>query len=153
MGGGVSSAADPNDPDDLKQHGNACYKAGDHLGAILHYSQALEKSPDDPKLYSNRSAAFADSGQLSHAHADALSAIKLDSSWAKGYFRAGVALDRLGQKADAISFFDKALALDPDNESIQKAIEKAGQDFNPALRGTSRRPSTGHTARAAPSTP
>ena len=75
-------------------------------------------------------------GQFAKALVDAEAASEIKPEWTKPYFRAGSALLALGRQADAIDSLDKALALDPGNQSVIKIKEQAGANFSPTARGT-----------------
>ena len=71
--------------DDYKEKGNLCIKDANYAEAILHYTQAIKLSPNDPILYSNRSLAFLKFKQYYYAYEDAEKSIQLKPDWAKVY--------------------------------------------------------------------
>lgn len=73
----------PETPNDHKEHGNACIRAGNYIEAILHYSFAIKLNPNEATFYSNRSLAYFKLDQLYYANADAEKAIQLKPDWAK----------------------------------------------------------------------
>lgn len=54
-------------------------------------------------------------------------AISLKPSWAKGYYRAGLALAALNRAADAVDNLKRALALDPSNKTVVTKIAEVGR--------------------------
>lgn len=61
------------DPADLKEEGNALFKAGDMQGAVCCYTKALkltDNQADSAVLYRNRSACYLKLEEYSKAEAD-----------------------------------------------------------------------------------
>ena len=109
---------------DLKDRGNDAFKAGDTAKAIDFYSQAIEISPDDHLLYSNRSAAYIKMDFISKSLKDAEKAVELCPTWSKGYVRLGTAQQGLKRMEAALASFKKAFELDEDSGIAKKAIQK-----------------------------
>lgn len=61
----------------------------DFGAAITAYTQAIEIHPTNPVYFSNRSAAYAQVGQLDKAIEDAKEASKVDPKFGKAYSRLG----------------------------------------------------------------
>ena len=55
-----------------------------------------------------------------------MSAVKIAKDWVKGHIRVGAASMGLGRFTDAREAYDRALALDTDNEQIIKSLKEAG---------------------------
>ena len=49
---------DPQKANESREEGNTLFKAGDFPGAVRAYSEAIKRSPDDPRGYANRAAAY-----------------------------------------------------------------------------------------------
>jgi histone-lysine N-methyltransferase SETD3 len=79
------------------------------------------KGDDQAPLYANRSAAFAAKMQFSEALGDAESAIKLKSTWSKGYYRKGQALEGLMRLPEANIAYKAGLDVDPKDDILSKA--------------------------------
>ncbi len=89
--------------------------------AAMHLSDAISIDPSNHTLYSNRSAAFAALENYPRALTDANKCISLAPSFAKGYFRAGHALESLQRHAEALTRFEQGSAIDPTSPELQIA--------------------------------
>lgn len=111
--------------DEAKAKGNAAFSAGNYDDAIRHFTTAIELSPDNHVLYSNRSAAYASLNQFTEALSDAKKTVELKPDWPKGYSRLGAAQLGLHNYSDAVSAYKKGLELDPNNEGLQSGLKDA----------------------------
>ncbi|CAN6338870.1 unnamed protein product, partial [Urochloa humidicola] len=111
----------------LKDQGNAQFKAGSYLKAAALYTQAIKLDPDNATLYSNRAAAFLQLVKLSKALADAETTVKLKPQWEKGHFRKGCVLEAMERYEEAISAFEVALQLNPQNTEVSRKIKRLSQ--------------------------
>ena len=75
-----------------KDLGNTHYKAGQYEAALLSYGKAIELCPETAAYYGNRAAAALMKRQYKLAVQDCLQATKLNTSFARGYQRAGMFL-------------------------------------------------------------
>jgi tetratricopeptide (TPR) repeat protein len=98
--------------------GNAAFKAGDHGKAIEYYTYATEMDPKNPIFYTNRSFAYSKMGKWDKSLRDANKSIKLKADWAKGHWRAGVALTNLGRLEEAMNALAQCTQLDPKNKQF-----------------------------------
>lgn len=80
---------DPAKAEEEKEVGNQFFKKGDYSNAVKHYSEAIKRNPDDPKLYSNRAACYTKLAAFDLGLKDCDTCIKLDSTFIKGYIRKG----------------------------------------------------------------
>ncbi len=69
--------------DELKKKGNDAMKDNDFDLAVKFYSEAIEQSPDNHVLYSNRSAALMKLDNFEAALEDAEKTIQIKEDWAK----------------------------------------------------------------------
>ena len=65
--------------------GNEALKKGDAKEAIKLYSQAIEVTPENHVLYSNRCAAYMKLEEFDHALEDAETTVKINPQWTKVY--------------------------------------------------------------------
>ncbi|KAA3475900.1 hsp70-Hsp90 organizing protein 3 [Gossypium australe] len=111
--------------DEAKAKGNAAFSSGDFNAAIKHFTDAINLSPTNHVLYSNRSAAYASLHQYEAALSDAKKTVELKPDWSKGYSRLGAAHLGLHQYQDAVSAYKKGLEMDPNNEALKSGLADA----------------------------
>jgi len=119
-----------------KNKGNQEFQAGNYAKAVEYYTYACEMEPKNHIFLTNRSTAYAAMKQWEKSLRDADKAIALNGSWAKGFFRKGIALFELGQFQEAAGAFKKAASLEPENAEVQRRYEEANRlwkkDLSPA---------------------
>ncbi|KAB2067134.1 hypothetical protein ERO13_A09G195100v2 [Gossypium hirsutum] len=111
--------------DEAKAKGNAAFSSGDFNTAVKHFTEAINLSPSNHVLYSNRSAAYASLHQYDSALSDAKKTVDLKPDWSKGYSRLGAAHLGLHQYEDAVSGYKKGLEIDPNNEALKSGLADA----------------------------
>ena len=107
--------------DHLKKQGNEEFKAGGHAAAIRHYDEALALARHaehgtvsaEAVLLSNRAACRLALKEWALAEADAGAAVKLDPSFAKGYYRLSTAQHEAGDLAKALVRTSPLLTTSP----------------------------------------
>lgn len=135
---GFPSGEEGASAEQLKTKGDGWFKLRDWDQAVDMYTRALELTPDDHKILSNRSVANLEAGRCQQALDDAARAEELAPGWPKALFRRAAALRGLRRYDMAISVFSEGLALDPGNETWQHEID-ATRSLK-ATRPASRRP-------------
>ena len=78
-----------------KDKGNSLVKEKKYKEALDCYSKAIELDPNDPILYSNRSAMHLNLSEFDEAINDAEKAISLKPDYAKAYLRKGKEFKKL----------------------------------------------------------
>jgi len=127
---------DPVKAEEEKEKGNEFFKKGDYTTALKHYSEAISRNPEDPKLYSNRAACYTKLAAFDLGLKDCETCCKLDEKFIKGWIRKGKILQGIFdfinlrsiinvcltdffpgmQKASqAVNAYQKALEIDPTN--------------------------------------
>ncbi|XP_011693913.1 PREDICTED: stress-induced-phosphoprotein 1 [Wasmannia auropunctata] len=106
---------DPVKAEEEKELGNQRYKDGDYPAAIKHYSEAILRNPDDPKYYSNRAACYTKLAAFDLGLKDCEKVVELDPKFIKGWIRKGKILQAMQQPGKALTAYQKALELDPQN--------------------------------------
>eukprot|EP01050_Picozoa_sp_SAG11_P033683 SAG11_NODE_11553_length_753_cov_0.588685_1_plen_166_part_10 len=94
--------------EELKSRGNLAFKHSRLDEAELLYSHAITVLPTHV-MYSNRSMVLLKQKKYAEAIADADSCIKLDSAFAKGYYRKGAALEKQKKYGPAYDAYKLAL--------------------------------------------
>lgn len=72
--------------DQLKNEGNNAFSSGDYNTAIQKFTQAIDLSPNNHVLYSNRSASYCALRQYDQALIDAEKTIQIEPSWSKVFY-------------------------------------------------------------------
>ncbi|CAK0817864.1 unnamed protein product, partial [Prorocentrum cordatum] len=111
-----------------KSKGDAAFKKGDWRDATIFYTRAIDRTPNDEKLYSNRSASLLKQRKFDRALEDARRCASLSANWPKAYFRQGQALRGLLQFDDAVLAFREGKFRDAANPDWDKELEKTEQE-------------------------
>lgn len=106
---------DPARAEEEKEKGNEYFKKGEYSTAIKHYTEAINRNPDDPKLYSNRAACYTKLAAFDLGLKDCETCVKLDDKFIKGWIRKGKILQGMQQPSKALSAYQKALEMDASN--------------------------------------
>jgi STIP1 family protein 1 len=81
--------------DQLKNQGNAHFKNGEYVQAVHLYSQAIQKNPGNPLLYTNRANARLKLSLWQEVIDDCLKSIELLPDNMKGFYFLGMFHDRV----------------------------------------------------------
>lgn len=98
-----------------KSEGNTFFKNKTYDEAIAKYSEAIGMDSSDVTFYSNRSACYAALEKWEEAAADGRQCIMTDKSFVKGYFRAALGLQKLGNLEAALDAVKRGLGIDSQN--------------------------------------
>ena len=109
---------------DWKDKGNALVKEKKYKEALDCYTKAIEIDPNDPILYSNRSAMHLNLSEFEQALTDADKAISLKADYAKGYLRKGKALEGLQKLKEALDTYKLGLEKDSKNAQLLEASQE-----------------------------
>lgn len=137
--------------EELKAKGTTYWRDGDFSAAIKEWSRCIDcvatlcqgGAPSEYKdflkiVYSNRSAAYLKTKQLTLALADSEKCISLDSRWTKGLTRRGDALLSLERHTEAYNAYTDALryaasdekkSLEEKSEQAMRAIRKSASEY------------------------
>lgn len=106
---------DPAKAEEAKEKGNELFKKGEYSTAVQHYTEAINRNPDDPKLYSNRAACYTKLAAFDLGLKDCDTCVKLDEKFVKGWIRKGKILQGMQQQSKALTAYQKAMELDASN--------------------------------------
>ncbi|KAJ3218844.1 Adenylate kinase 7 [Dinochytrium kinnereticum] len=114
----------------LKGAGNKLMAERKYDEAIAKYSEAIELDPANAVYYSNRAAAYSQSGDHTNAVEDAKLAVEADPDYSKAYSRMGHAYFCLGEFSDAVDAYERGLRLDPGNQTMKQSLAAAKQKMD-----------------------
>jgi tetratricopeptide (TPR) repeat protein len=100
--------------------GNNFFKNKQYADAIQKYTEAISLDSNDVTFYSNRSACYAALGQWNEAAEDGRQCIMTDKAFVKGYFRAALGLQSLGNLEGALDAVQRGLGIDSQNADLKK---------------------------------
>ncbi|XP_034870428.1 small glutamine-rich tetratricopeptide repeat-containing protein beta isoform X1 [Mirounga angustirostris] len=112
---------------DEDKEGNNHMKEENFAAAVDCYTQAIELDPNNAVYYCNRAAAQSKLGHYTDAIKDCEKAIAIDSKYSKAYGRMGLALTAINKFEEAVTSYQKALDLDPENDSYKSNLKIAEQ--------------------------
>ncbi|EMP36522.1 Small glutamine-rich tetratricopeptide repeat-containing protein beta [Chelonia mydas] len=139
--------------DQLKDEGNNHMKEENYVAAVDCYTHAIELDPNNAVYYCNRAAAQSKISNYNEAIKDCERAIAIDPKYSKAYGRMGtvilncvsdlepyvreqlcvdvvtemLALTSMNKYQEAITSYQKALVLDPENDSYKSNMKIAEQ--------------------------
>ena len=113
-----------------KDKGNALVKEKKYKDALDCYTKAIEIDPNDPILYSNRSAMHLNLSEFNEALTDAEKAISIKSDYGKAYLRKGKALEGLNKVDEALETYKLGLEKDKENAQLLQASQELEATLN-----------------------
>ncbi|KAH8681886.1 hypothetical protein BX600DRAFT_447432 [Xylariales sp. PMI_506] len=122
---------DPAKAEEAREEGNKKFKEQDFPGAVAAYSEMIKRSPDDPRGYSNRAAAFVKLFEFPSALEDCDLAIKKDPKFIRAYIRKAQVYFGMREYSKCLDACNEATAIDNEHHNganareIQQQQEKA----------------------------
>ncbi|XP_063306349.1 E3 ubiquitin-protein ligase TTC3 [Pelobates fuscus] len=109
----------------MKILGNNAFTNEQFNLAVENYSKAIQYSPNNHLLFSNRSLCFTRMGKFGKALADGKKAVILKQKWPKGHYRFCEALFLIGERERALASNEKAQELCKDSpDGIRDLIQQ-----------------------------
>ncbi|KQJ83806.1 hsp70-Hsp90 organizing protein [Brachypodium distachyon] len=126
---------DPKIADEEREKGNEFFKQQKYPEAVKHYTEALRRNPQDPRVYSNRAACYTKLGAMPEGLKDAEKCIELDPTFSKGYTRKGAIQFFMKEYDKAMETYQVGLKHDPSNQELLDGVKRCIQQINKANRG------------------
>ncbi|XXG75931.1 hypothetical protein AAC387_Pa08g0395 [Persea americana] len=126
---------DPQIADEEREKGNECFKQQKYPEAVKHYTEALRRNPQDPRVYSNRAACYTKLGALPEGLKDAEKCIELDATFSKGYTRKGAIQFLMKEYDKALVTYQEGLKHDPNNQESLDGVRRCIGQINKTNRG------------------
>jgi len=121
----LGQVADRMKAGESKERGNAFFIAGKYEEAVDSFSQCIKIDPGNEVYWSNRAASYINLKRYGDAERDARKVVALKPSWVKGWARLGAALLAQEDGSDAREALEKAVALEPNDTTLQIQLSKA----------------------------
>merc|ERR1719354_644679 len=106
----------------FKSEGNQLMKEKKFKEAVERYSEAINVQ-ESAIYYCNRAAAYTSLENYEEALQDCKKAISFEPDYSKAYSRMGLIYSKINLYAESENCYEKALKLEPDNESYKKNLE------------------------------
>jgi len=103
-----------------KNEGNNFFKEKKYAEAIHKYSEAIELDKSDVTFFSNRSACYAALERWQEAAEDGRQCVMTDKNFVKGYFRAALGYQKLGNLDGALDYVKRGLGIEFQNADLKK---------------------------------
>ncbi len=95
---------------------------GNYLEAIKEYLEAISIRPDVPAYYTNAAAAFQEIGEHERAVEMAHSAVDLNPSFSKAFYRRAISLMALGEFKRAFSDLTLVASREPNDVNVKRRL-------------------------------
>ncbi|KXN91059.1 Serine/threonine-protein phosphatase T [Leucoagaricus sp. SymC.cos] len=106
----------------IKTEANKAFTSHDFPTAAKLYSEAIDKNPNEPTLWCNRTYARMKLEEFGYALSDATQAIQLDPRYVKAYYRRATCYLQTLKPQLAVADFKKILAIEPGNETVRQQM-------------------------------
>ncbi|KAI1500233.1 hypothetical protein F5X99DRAFT_386895 [Biscogniauxia marginata] len=117
------SYIDPAKAEEAREEGNKKFKEQDFPGAVAAYTEMIKRSPDDPRGYSNRAAAFVKLFEFPSALEDCNLAIKKDPKFIRAYIRKAQIYFGMREYSRCIDACNEASTVDAEHHNNANARE------------------------------
>uniref|UniRef100_A0A453QTJ1 Uncharacterized protein n=1 Tax=Aegilops tauschii subsp. strangulata TaxID=200361 RepID=A0A453QTJ1_AEGTS len=110
--------------DHHRQRGNELFQRKNYQEATAHYTEAIEKNPNDPRVFSNRAQCHIYLGNLPKGLEDAEKCIELDPTFLKGYVRKANVQFLMEYYESALATYIEGLKCDPNNLVVINGLRR-----------------------------
>uniref|UniRef100_A0A453QTI6 Uncharacterized protein n=1 Tax=Aegilops tauschii subsp. strangulata TaxID=200361 RepID=A0A453QTI6_AEGTS len=116
--------------DHHRQRGNELFQRKNYQEATAHYTEAIEKNPNDPRVFSNRAQCHIYLGNLPKGLEDAEKCIELDPTFLKGYVRKANVQFLMEYYESALATYIEGLKCDPNNLVVINGLRRCAAYIN-----------------------
>lgn len=116
--------------DHHRQKGNELFQRKNYQEATAHYTEAIEKNPNDPRVFSNRAQCHIYLGNLPKGLEDAEKCIELDPTFLKGYVRKANVQFLMDYYESALATYIEGLKCDPNNLVVIDGLRRCAACIN-----------------------
>jgi len=115
---------------EAKQKGNDRFHAGDFVGSLGFYSEAIKRDPTNSVYYMNRAYAYTKLMDFDRGLQDCTKGLKLDPTNVKGFYRKGSIEIMLKKYSRALDSFRAGLKIDPTNKACNQGLKQVMDRIN-----------------------
>lgn len=120
--------AEPNRVNVRLDLANALFETGDVDGARFHYAQVLATNKRNAEALNGLGLCHLNGNRLPQAEAAFRSALEADAKLIAGYNNLAIVLDRSNRREEAIRILEKAAKIDPQDEEVQRNLQRMRAD-------------------------
>jgi len=106
-----------------KLEGNKAFTVGNYEIAIQRFTEAIELTPQNHILYSNRALCYIKLKEWEKGLVDTTKCVELNNNFAKGHYRSGVCLLELNKLNESHEELKIALELAPEDKDVIDKLE------------------------------
>ncbi len=123
----LQKVADATAAEGIKARANVHFGKREYAEAVALYGEAIRLDPGNHVYHSNESAALIELGEFDKAVESARRAVKCKGGrqYAKGFFRLGLGLLKLGKGKEAVYNLNRAKELEPDLKGVDEVLFRA----------------------------
>ncbi|KAJ3116273.1 hypothetical protein HDU96_010047 [Phlyctochytrium bullatum] len=122
------------DAEEIKAKANVFYKEKRYKEAVELYSKCIELQPSNPTYYGNRSAAYTMLGRHKESVMDCRSALNLDPTQIKVYFRASKGLLFMGDTSAAVDVLRSGISVATANHNLSANLSRLKEELDLAVK-------------------
>lgn len=117
---------DPQLSEKHREEGNACFRKGLYRDAITHYTEALKRNFNDPRIYSNRAACYIKLMAWREAEKDCDDALKLDPKFVRATIRKAQVLQAKREYIKALDLLNGVMEEDKEGVYLKEVAPIMG---------------------------
>lgn len=116
--------------EELKTKANLYFSKKNYEQAVILYTKAIEKDPNNAIYYGNRSFAHLRTECFGYAFDDASKAIELDKNYIKAYYRRAASLMANGKWKLALKDFETVVKFSPNDPDARRNYSECKKIYN-----------------------